>query len=157
MHLDYNNMDEGNYDHANLRAKRELILNEDFYSEFPDSDGAYDLGIPPSKFEISVNMYLSPSFRNTRRDAKAILRHAAIMLDHPTLDSKFKLKPTIINFETTIELINRATLFQFQDSLPSIRLKKGTVHMLLLGGVDTSGPVTKGLAQANSICGGNNK
>ena len=107
--------------------------------------------------EISVNMYLSPSFRNTRRDAKAILRHAAIMLDHPTLDSKFKLKPTIINFETTIELINRATLFQFQDSLPSIRLKKGTVHMLLLGGVDTSGPVTKGLAQANSICGGNNK
>ena len=112
-------MDEGNYDHANLRAKRELILNEDFYSEFPDSDGAYDLGIPPSKFEISVNMYLSPSFRNTRRDAKAILRHAAIMLDHPTLDSKFKLKPTIIDFETKTNPTKRMGLVHLLDYLKS--------------------------------------
>ena len=48
---------------AKWRVKRELSENEEFYSEFPDTGDSFDLGVLPSKFEIPINVYVSPSFR----------------------------------------------------------------------------------------------
>ena len=48
---------------AKWRAKRELSKNEEFYSEFPNTGDSSHLGVLPSKLEISIDVYVSPSFR----------------------------------------------------------------------------------------------
>ena len=98
-------------------------------------------------------------FRNTRTEQKvraqvgAIIDHAGTMLTHPTLTTKFKLKSNIIDFETSIKSIF-GSINGWIDEIPSINLKKGTMHMLLLGDTATGG---LGIAKVNSICMSNNR
>ena len=100
-------------------------------------------------------------FRNTRTEQKvraqvgAIIDHAGTMLTHPTLKTKFKLKSNIIDFETSIKSIFKKEMDGWIDEIPSINLKKGTMHMLLLGDTDATGGL--GIAKVNSICMSNNR
>ena len=102
-------------------------------------------------------------FRNTRTEQKvkaqvgAIIDHAGTMLTHPTLKTKFRLKSNIIDFETSIKSIFSKDLAGWIDEIPSINLKKGTMHMLLLGDTDATGAGGLGIAKVNSICMSNNR
>ena len=76
------------------------------------------------------------------------------MLTHHTLTTKFRLKSNIIiDFETSIKSIFKKDLPAWIDEIPTINLKKGTMHMLLLDFLGGTG----GVAKVNSICMSNNR
>ena len=99
------------------------------------SSGNFDVGMLPSKLSLPLYVYLTTSWRDeglTKQEASEVLEHVKGILRHRSLNTKFEIKETISDMNLNIK-VNEDDLKDFGKRLPESNLKRGNIHMALVG------------------------